>query len=241
MDDHAVRSIQLFYFGTADPMYYGIDDFYSVGNLSQATSKRKHSIELPGYLAVSANFLSGGELFLPTQLAELFVPYRSAKPVAAIGSSIYVYQVDLADSRTYENAAVVTARKRAFDLASALLEKALELNPMSANAHFELGNLRARQEKFDEAAAHYRLALKIKPAFAQGYINLGRILIAQMRVDEAVEIFRAALRVEPEHAEAHQDLGRALAQQGKMDEAARHLEAALTILKQGRRSTSTER
>ena len=145
MNHNAVKKIQLFYFGNVDPEYYGIDDFYSTKNLVAGRSAANQSIDLPDHLAVSANLLYGGELFLPKQLAQLLASYRLGQPLAAIGHSIYVYKLNRADHQVWENAGVITAQKGALELAQALWHRALQLDPSSANAHFELGNLAARR------------------------------------------------------------------------------------------------
>jgi len=233
MDENAIKKIQLLYFGTAEPKYYGIDDFYSTENLSGETITARREVDLPEHLAISANFLYGGELFLPKELVELLASYRLGHPVATVGHSILVYKLNLADPRIYENAAVMMARKGALDLARVLLEKALEIDPTSANGYFQLGSVSAQRGEREKAAENYRKAVKFNPELAEGYYNLGRILIAQGRVDQAIENFRETLRVKPNHPDAHHGLAQALARQGKVEEAAHHYQEALRILRTG--------
>ena len=234
MERNGVTRVQLVYFGTADPKYYGIDDFYSTENLIRSQLPASRPVDLPEHLAVSANFLFGGELFLPGELAERFRPYRSRQPIASIGSSLLVYRLNLADPRVYEDGAIITARKGALNLAEALLDKALQLDRGNANAYFQLANLMARQGKFDDAVKHYREAVRIKPDFGESYLGLGRVMAADGRFGEAIEYFRAALRIKPEYVEAHENLGQALARQGRVAEAAQHYQEALRILRQNR-------
>jgi len=231
MDKNAVKKIQLFYFGTAAPKYYGIDDFYSTENLSGGAARGE--IDLPEHLAISANFRYGGELFLPTYMAELLASYGLGQPVATVGYSILIYKLDLANPRVYENAAVLTARKGALDRARLLLERALQIDSTSANGYFQMGRVSAQRGEWEDAAENFRKAVKIDPQLAEGYYNLGRILIAQGRVDQAIEKFRQTLHLKPNHADAHHGLAQALARQGKVDEAARHYQEALQILKTG--------
>jgi tetratricopeptide (TPR) repeat protein len=233
MDQNAVKKIQLFYFGTAAPKYYGIDDFYSTENLSGKTFATRREIDLPEHLAISANFLYGGELFLPRELVELLASYRSDQPIATVGYSILVYKLNLAEPRAYENAAVMAARKGALDLARLLLENALKLDPTSANGYFHLGNVSAQQREWDAATENFRKAVKFNPELAEGYYNLGRIQFAQGRIDEAIESFRGVLRVKSDHADGHHGLAQALARQGKIEEAAHHYQEALRILRKG--------
>ena len=231
MDENAVKKIQLFYFGAAAPKYYGIDDFYSTDNLFGSAARGE--IDLPEHLAISANFLYGGELFLPKDVAELLASYGLGQPVATLGYSILVYKLNRADPRVYENAAVLSARKGALERAQLLLERALQIDSTSANGYFQMGRVSAQRGEWEDAAENFRKAVKIDPQLAEGYYNLGRILIAQGRVDQAIENFRQTVHLKPNHADAHHSLAQALARQGKVDEAAQHYQEALRILKTG--------
>ena len=58
LDENGIKQIQLVYFGTAEPKYYGIDDFYSTENLRRWSAVAgRRSYDLPEHLAISANFL----------------------------------------------------------------------------------------------------------------------------------------------------------------------------------------
>jgi tetratricopeptide (TPR) repeat protein len=239
LERNQIQKIQLFYFGAADPKYYGLDDFYSTENLNSFVNEA--NIHLPEYLAISANFRYGGSLFLPNDLTELIASYGFGQPLTSIGHSILVYKLSLSDSRIYENAGILAERKGAVNMAAALLRKALQINPASARAHLNLGNLFARDGRFEMAIQHYTEAIKINPNVAESYHNLGRIMVAQQRIDRAIHHFQQALRVKPEYAEAHHSLGQALARQGRVDEAAYHYQQALRILKESRDGGNRDR
>jgi hypothetical protein len=91
MDDHKVAKIQLAYFGTADPAYYGIDAVHKPGTWSTVLAKPHGSgaAQDASYIAISATHLAG-VYFGPSNPYE---KYLSRDPVAVIGGSIYVYQV----------------------------------------------------------------------------------------------------------------------------------------------------
>jgi hypothetical protein len=89
MDAHGVSHINLAYFGTAAPPYYGIDatllpgsEYFKPGPLPQ----------LPGYVAISATVLSG--VYLSEQERTFYRSFRNRTPVATIGHSIVIYRVD---------------------------------------------------------------------------------------------------------------------------------------------------
>lgn len=90
MGEHAVRRIQLAYFGTADPAYYGIDAIHKPGTWSVVLSKPQAGDDAQDadYIAISATHLVG-LYFGPSNP---YAKYLRRNPVAVIGGSIYVYK-----------------------------------------------------------------------------------------------------------------------------------------------------
>ena len=91
MTDHHVQHVNLSYFGTADPAYYGINytplpgsPFFDNGRIAQP--------QLPGYVAVSATNLRGTDL--SDFGKNLYAPLREQTPAAVLGYCIYVYWVE---------------------------------------------------------------------------------------------------------------------------------------------------
>jgi hypothetical protein len=84
MDEHGVRKIQLAYFGTADPAYYGINAEYLPGTLF---SPYRDDGLRPTHIAVSITYLAG--LYVGDRYRHLL----AREPVAKIGHSIYVYNL----------------------------------------------------------------------------------------------------------------------------------------------------
>jgi hypothetical protein len=89
MDANGVDKINLAYFGSADPAYYGIHCTHLRGSLVFTTNKIEEPF-LPGLVAVSVNNLTGANL----DGDQFYKPLLDAKPVAVIGYSIRVYRVD---------------------------------------------------------------------------------------------------------------------------------------------------
>ncbi len=75
MSERRITRMNLYYFGTADPDYYGI---------------QRVATPEPGYYAVSATHLMG--IYLPDR--EFLAPFRRMTPEATIGHSINVYHLD---------------------------------------------------------------------------------------------------------------------------------------------------
>jgi Flp pilus assembly protein TadD len=227
LDQRGIKHVQLAYFGTADPKYYGIDDFYSTENLRRWPGAVETEITLPEHFAISANFLYGDELFLPAELAQRFQRYKSREPVGSIGHSILVFKVDRNDARVYEDGAVITTRLGAAGVAEALLRKALSLNPASADAHYQLGGLMNRKGSLGEAMENYRAVIKLEPSNEKAHFALGNILLRERQLDAALRHYQEAVKIYPNFAEAHHNLGRIAAAQGRMDEAIEHFRNAL--------------
>ncbi len=74
MEERGLEGINLYYFGTADPAYYGITRF---------------APPRPGYFAVSATHLAG--VYLPDR--DYLAPFRRMEPSTTIGHSIRVYHL----------------------------------------------------------------------------------------------------------------------------------------------------
>lgn len=92
LDRNGVKRIQLAYFGTADPAYYGIDAYYLPGSVVFSPRPTSFNPEPPKYLAVSATYIYGVHSGKPLGGRYLFL--RKKEPVATIGHSIFVYQID---------------------------------------------------------------------------------------------------------------------------------------------------
>jgi 4-amino-4-deoxy-L-arabinose transferase-like glycosyltransferase len=93
MDENSVKAVQLGYFGTADPKYYGIEAVYLPGSMVDIrSSKHGEQMPKPNYLAVSVTYLYG--IYSGEPLRSFYVPLREKQPVSTIGHSIFVYKLD---------------------------------------------------------------------------------------------------------------------------------------------------
>jgi 4-amino-4-deoxy-L-arabinose transferase-like glycosyltransferase len=85
--ENAGYSLQLCYFGSADPRYYGIHYVNLPG--SMAPDDEENAGERPGAIAVSAGMLD--DPLLPPQVRELLNRLRQTTPIAVLGHTIYVH------------------------------------------------------------------------------------------------------------------------------------------------------
>ncbi|MEM6581442.1 MAG: tetratricopeptide repeat protein [Pseudomonadota bacterium] len=102
--------------------------------------------------------------------------------------------------------------------ASDAYRKALEMDPESAVAQYNLASTLARSGEFEEAETHFREVLEKQPS-TQAYTGLGFVLWQLGQADESAASLRNAISLDPTNASAYDSLGSVLIQQGKLDEA----------------------
>ena len=97
--------------------------------------------------------------------------------------------------------------------------KALEVNPKSTDAMFNLGNALLMQQKAKEAMEQYESVSKIekdKEKLAQIYHNMGVILQSSKQLPQCIEAYKESLRNNPKDDETRYNL--ALAQKQLKDQ-----------------------
>ncbi len=108
------------------------------------------------------------------------------------------------------------------DLAASHLERAIQLMPTLATAHYNLGTLLHRQNELRRALQEYQLALKYasdEREAAHTHNNLGVLLNQLGQRDEAAAEFTQAIALNP--YEQNSLIGRGMIEheQGKLDDA----------------------
>jgi TolB-like protein/Flp pilus assembly protein TadD len=125
----------------------------------------------------------------------------------------------------------------------AAAEKAIQLDPLLAEAHAAQGAAYARDAQWEQSEKSFRRALAIDPNSSNSRdLFTIHLLLPLGRVAEAVRQMRLAERADPLSAEVHNDLAYALRSAGRYDEAASHCEKAAnraqclsrTLLAQGK-------
>ena len=92
MDAHGVARLKLSYFGSADPAYYGIDAEMLPGYTSPHPTRVTRDVRPGDVVAVSATNLQG--VYLDAADRPLMERFRSQRPLARIGYSIFIYRAD---------------------------------------------------------------------------------------------------------------------------------------------------
>lgn len=103
--------------------------------------------------------------------------------------------------------------------------KAVELDPMLAEAHASLGLSLAVRNELETARGSYRRAIELNPDYSMAHMWLGTSLSTQPI--KALAAFRAAERVDPLHPVIAENIGGTLITMGRYDEGARQLEHAI--------------
>jgi tetratricopeptide (TPR) repeat protein len=206
MDSNGVKKIQFLYFGFHDaraPRYYGIDAMYLPGSWVLDSDIADEGLPLPSFIAISANHLY--EYILPRGEKALAKSLRRIEPVALIGYSIAVYNMDAAIEQ---------------------FRSMIKTNPSSSANHYHLANLLKHQGMVSEATENYRQAVRLNPAHAEAHQSLGLILAKAGVLADAVEHFQKAIETGPleTRSESQYYLGTILAREGRLAEAASYLQ-----------------
>jgi tetratricopeptide (TPR) repeat protein len=203
MRNNEVERINLAYFGTADPDYYGIDG----ARLPGTPYARLTKPQLPGHVAISATILTG--VYLEPHWRHFYSGFLGLQPVERIGNSIYVFHVDewpAADNEPPGRVAMAEGVDTL--LADALL---VEL------------------EWPDQALHHYRAALERAPDDAASTEKLGLALLTTGSVQEAAAVLERAAALDPDEGRTRYRLALALLQIGEAERAIPHAAAATTL------------
>jgi tetratricopeptide (TPR) repeat protein len=102
-------------------------------------------------------------------------------------------------------------------------EKAIQLDPLLAEAHDALGMAHARDGQWARSEQSFRRAIELDPNSAQTYEDYSAWLLLPLdRIDEAVQQMRLAVKADPLSTFAQHLLASDLMSAGKFEEAAAH-------------------
>jgi Flp pilus assembly protein TadD len=90
------------------------------------------------------------------------------------------------------------------------LEKAIELEPKSAEYHMNLGAAYTEYDQTEKAVACYHKSLELNPKLPHAHMNLGNAMKWKGRLAEALPSYRRATELDPNYIDAH--LNRAFAE-----------------------------
>ena len=240
MRSRNVEHVNLAYFGTADPDYYGIHCTPLPGTAVDGMVERP---KLPGYVAISATLLAG--VYLEEAWRLFYSPFLRMPPADRIGNSIYVYWIDRWPDATPQsgragslvrNSAVQTTladwlffELQWTDRAITHYRKALEHNSDDPAVLDKLGLALLTAEKAEEAVVMLGRAAALKPADADTQYRLALALLKAGKAKEAANRAESVVLLKPDDSAAHDLLGVALAMNGRPDAAASSFAKALEL------------
>jgi predicted TPR repeat methyltransferase len=114
---------------------------------------------------------------------------------------------------------VIKAQQNEFAAALPFFEQAVRVNPASASAFNNFGNVLHALGRYDQALASYDRSLALRADNAKALMHRGNTLRKLQRPDEALASYDRALRLRPDYAEALIHRGGALTEMGRYDEA----------------------
>lgn len=96
----------------------------------------------------------------------------------------------------YVNYGTVLAKNELYSDAIPVLQRAIKLNPGSAEAHALMGYIREERDRPKLAIEQYKRALEAQDSYRPARLALGRLLLNEGRYKEAIPRLRRALEVE---------------------------------------------
>jgi predicted O-linked N-acetylglucosamine transferase (SPINDLY family) len=125
---------------------------------------------------------------------------------------------------------VIAARSDDLPRALELLRSSIQIDPLSAAAHVELGNALFQLEHYEAAIASYDLAVALRSELqAEAYFNRGNALRALSQHGAAVASYDQAIAARADHSYAYFNRGLSLAEIGRHDAAIASMDAAIAI------------
>jgi Flp pilus assembly protein TadD len=108
-------------------------------------------------------------------------------------------------------------------------QTSVQLGPLDAEAHNNLGNILKELGKLEEAETSLRQAIILKPDLVEAHYNLSVLLKKLGRLDEAEVSYKKVIALKPDYAEVHNNLGVMLQELGRLDEAEISLRQAIIL------------
>ncbi len=108
-------------------------------------------------------------------------------------------------TKAYNNLAYLLIENNQLDLASVVLEKAIEFDP-NFITYNHLGVIFAKKEELDLAEEYFRKSIEVNTRYAEGYNNLGQLYLKKGEYNRSIDYFKAAIKIDPNFDKAKQNL-----------------------------------
>ena len=153
------------------------------------------------------------------QLNSLLDFYKAGRYVDAEKLSLSITQEFPKNQLAWKVLAIVHKQNGKMNESLIASQKSVELGPLDAEAHYNLGILLGEQGKLKEAEVSFKKTIELNPDKAEVHYNLGVTLEKLGRFDEAETNFRKVIELKPNYALAYRNLGITLYELGRLDEA----------------------
>jgi tetratricopeptide (TPR) repeat protein len=168
--------------------------YYARGNYDEAVKSLLHGADLNPSDPDCYLFLSKAYNSSPGQAEDVIARFRRFSELQpANAKAHYYYAMSLWKGRRAEDAGLD------LNQIEALLKKSLTLDPKSAEAHLQLGNLYSDQTKFTAAIPEYETARKLDPDLADVRYRLGQAYVRTGKKDLAQEEFSIYQQLREQH------------------------------------------
>jgi len=124
--------------------------------------------------------------------------------------------------------ALIAAESGDIETAVLLVQRAIQIAPLTAYYHNLLGRIQCQAGRMVEAERSLRRAIEIDPNLAEAQFNLGAVYQAAENTAAAADCFQRALKLDPDNVTVLIRLGNLLLAQ-KNEESVRHFERAVQI------------
>ncbi len=118
---------------------------------------------------------------------------------------------------------------RRYELAQAILERALILSPERAESYYLLGEISWAEGDHDAARANFRQAIELQPRFPEARNNYAILLHDAGNFERAINHLEASLDDAPHNPDTYVNLGNSLKALGRYGQAEQTYRAALEI------------
>jgi tetratricopeptide (TPR) repeat protein len=162
--------------------------------------------------------------------SRLTTEFREREAVATVASAEMLVRHFPEDPKQLTYLGGSYAQVRRFAEAATVLEKALRLDPRSADAHNYLGGVRLAERRLPEVLAHFQRAAALAPGDEHMHFNLGNVLNAMGRPDDGAREFRRAVAINSDLGPAHHQIGIYLATRGRTRDALVFLRRAVELM-----------
>lgn len=152
-------------------------------------SRKKGGSLRAGFLLIAILILSAGGMLL-------YLRARPPQPKQPAG-----------DAQAFFDQGVNLTKTRKYAEAAQAFEKAIELNPKSAEARNELGFVYLKLRRGNDAVESLKKAIDVKPDDPTLHRNLGEIYRLLGRWREAIASYRKAVSLKPDYAAAYNEMG----------------------------------